>query len=223
MPKSRPSGTFSSGGALALQATTTQQQPLECEKTLRLSLTLTLRILQRAGRAATSIMTEYSMATARLTPHRRRSACCAAPCVRPVLHVLAASARGWKCARQTGEMARWSEPAQDLRRRGAHGGQAASRRSKTHGERQTRGRCHVLVKVGWRGGIGLRKVLVRRVRGVVMPVVFFSDKFAAQTEMVMTRFAPSANSRWTARGRRCGAAHVSSARARMRRAAAIWV
>jgi hypothetical protein len=47
-------------------------------------------------------------------------------------------------------------------------------------------RCLVLVNVGRRVGILLRSDLVRRIRGVVMPVVLFSDKIAAQTEMVMT-------------------------------------
>jgi hypothetical protein len=44
----------------------------------------------------------------------------------------------------------------------------------------------VLVNVGRRVGIRLRGDLVRRMRGVVMPVVLFSDKIATQTEMVMT-------------------------------------
>ena len=48
------------------------------------------------------------------------------------------------------------------------------------------GRCLVLVNVGRRVGIRLRGDLVRRMRGVVMPVVLFSDKIATQTEMVMT-------------------------------------
>jgi hypothetical protein len=48
------------------------------------------------------------------------------------------------------------------------------------------GRCLALVNVGRRVGIRLKSDLVRRIRGVVMPVVLFSDKIAAQTEMVMT-------------------------------------
>jgi hypothetical protein len=44
----------------------------------------------------------------------------------------------------------------------------------------------VLVNVGRRVGIRLKSDLVRRIRGVVMPVVLSSDKIAAQTEMVMT-------------------------------------
>ena len=48
------------------------------------------------------------------------------------------------------------------------------------------GRCLVLVNVGRRVGIRLRGDLVRRMRGVVMPVVLFSDKIATQTEMVVT-------------------------------------
>jgi hypothetical protein len=44
----------------------------------------------------------------------------------------------------------------------------------------------VLVNVGRRVGIRLPGDLVRRMRGVVMPVVLFSDKIATQTEMVMT-------------------------------------
>ena len=48
------------------------------------------------------------------------------------------------------------------------------------------GRCLVLVNVGRRVGIRLPGDLVRRMRGVVMPVVLFSDKIATQTEMVMT-------------------------------------
>ena len=44
----------------------------------------------------------------------------------------------------------------------------------------------MLVNVGRRVGIRLKSDLVRRIRGVVMPVVLFSDKIAAQTEMVMT-------------------------------------
>jgi hypothetical protein len=42
------------------------------------------------------------------------------------------------------------------------------------------------VNVGRRVGIRLPGDLVRRMRGVVMPVVLFSDKIATQTEMVMT-------------------------------------
>ncbi len=44
----------------------------------------------------------------------------------------------------------------------------------------------MLVNMGRRVGIRLKSDLVRRIRGVVMPVVLFSDKIAAQTEMVMT-------------------------------------
>ena len=44
----------------------------------------------------------------------------------------------------------------------------------------------MLVNVGRRVGIRLPGDLVRRMRGVVMPVVLFSDKIATQTEMVMT-------------------------------------